>query len=198
MKNKQFCNTIKHTAMAKTRKKTILKHCAIWVIWYLMNILELAGSFTTVKTIVWLEVAYNFVSLMLVFYAIVWLLAGFYRIFSVQIYTTLRGLHRVRYLFNNRLLLALAVTALYVGVSVVLDNVFFGYDYPTAFSHIMQRLTRVLLYALLADRFAYFANYKRRVSDYVKKNERRFFMLNSDNNKIKERFKVLDEEKLFN
>jgi hypothetical protein len=184
--------------MAKTRKKTILKHCSVWTIWYLINILQLAGSFTTVKLIVWLEVAYNYTSLVLIFYTIAWLMTGFYRIFSFQIYKSLKGAEKVRYLFNNRLLLAMSVIAVYVCLSVTLDNIFFGYEYPTVVSHIIQRLTRVLMYAVIADRFAYFANYKRRVSDYVKKNERRFFMLNSDNNKIKERFKVLDEEKLFN
>jgi hypothetical protein len=184
--------------MTKNRKKTILQHCALWGIWYLINTLQLVGIMSTFKTKDWMQLAYNYISLILVFYAIVWLLAGFYRIFSVQMYSTLRGVNKVRYLFNTRLLLALAVTALYVGVSVVLDNIFFGYEYPTALSHIIQRLTRVLLYVVIADRFANFANYKRRVRNYVIKNETRFKNLEADTYKIKELYEQLADEKLRN
>ncbi len=184
--------------MAKTRKKTILTHCALWGIWYLINTLQLVGIMSSFRTRDWIQLAYNYVSLVLVFYAITWLMAGFYHIFSVKMFNMLTGLQRVKYLFNNRLLLALSVLALYVWVSVQLDNVFFGYEYPTVLSHTVQRLTRVLLYAVIADRYAKSGNYKQRVRNYIKKNETRFKNLEADTDKIKELYKELTDEKLRN
>jgi hypothetical protein len=131
--------------------------------------------------------------------AIARLMAGFHHVFSLKMYNALAGMQRVKYLFNNRLLLALTVMGLYVWVSVVLDNSFFGYKYPTVLSHIIQRLTRVLPYVVIAAVYTYFSYYQQRVMGYMKKNQQRFSMLNYDLDKIKERIKVLEEEeKLLN
>jgi hypothetical protein len=184
--------------MVKPRTKNILKHCALWAVWYLINTLQIADAITTFKTTEWLQLGYNYISLVIVFYCIAGLMARFYKVFSRQIYATFKGAKQARYLFNNHLLLVLMVVALYVCLSVTLDNIFFGYQYPTALSHIIQRLTRVLLYALLADRYAYLYYYKSRVSNYIINNDARFKNLQADNYKIKELYEQLANEKSMN
>jgi hypothetical protein len=171
--------------MAKPRKKTIVKHCMLWSIWYLINTLQIADGISTFKTTEWLQLAYNYSSLVIVFYCITSCMTRFCKIFSLNVYSSLKGVRQVRYLFNNALLIALTVIAVYVSLSVTLDNGFFGYKYPTALSHIIQRLTRVLPYAVLAAGYAYFGHYKSSVKKYIRKNDRRFKMVKADNLKVK-------------
>jgi hypothetical protein len=56
--------------MAKLRTRIIIKHISLWAIWYLLNSLQLLPVLSTLSKTAWLQLAYNYISLIVIFYAV--------------------------------------------------------------------------------------------------------------------------------
>jgi hypothetical protein len=184
--------------MKKKRIKTILIHLAIWVLWLLFNLYELEVPITALDTSGWLQLIYNYTSLVIVFYTISWIMINFYRFFSYFKYASLKGQERVKYAVNSKVFLLPLVIVLYVSVSIFLDNNLFGYKYPTIMSHILQRLTRILLYVISAVVYSYLYYSLNKLKKMIIARNRRVRQLQADNRELRKLIKQLSDESLLN
>lgn len=142
-------------------RKRLYKHLAAWAAWYLLNSLSLFQI--TLTSSQWAQLAYNYISLVLVFYAV----AGFsYRYFSGISSVAMdkrSGISKACYLlFRWQVLGVVAVMVIYITCSIYLDNRFFGYQYESLQAHIDQRFIRQLSYVFAAGSWSYYRWVQRR------------------------------------
>jgi hypothetical protein len=184
--------------MKKTRIKIVLLHTAIWLLWYLFNLYDLEVPLTKFSTAEWLQLAYNYSSITIIFYTVARIMTGVYRDFSYSRYVSPEGLVRTKFTINSKVFFLPAVVAVYVCVSIFFDNVFFGYKYPTIMSHILQRFTRILLYVTSAILYSFLTFYIQKLKRMVITSNRRIKQLQENNRELRELIEQLDDESLLN
>lgn len=180
--------------MAIPSKET-LKHFIAWLVWYLFNSLELIVISAVLTTVHWLQLGYNYVSLVIVFYYIARVTKGFFDYCFSPTFNLLTDLKQTILAFKYNLILVLVTVILYVGLSVYLDNHFFGYKYPTIFTNILQRFSRVLPYATAALAYSWFRSYRKRQKQIHLANEERIKNLQSEVYRITKLYVQLEKEK---
>lgn len=176
--------------------KEILKHFIVWLVWYLLNSLELIVISAVLTTVHWLQLGYNYVSLVIVFYYIARITKGFFDYCFSPVFNLLTDLKQAISAFKYNLILVLVTVILYVGLSVYLDNHFFGYKYPTIFTNILQRFSRVLPYATAALIYSCFRSYRKRQKQIHLANEERIKSLQTEVYRITRLYQQLENEKL--
>ncbi len=184
--------------MTKPWIKKVAKHFTLWFIWYTLNSIQLFGSISSLDSTSWLQLGYNYISLVIVFYGVTVSMNSYYKTFSLQVLYSFRGIKQVRYLTKWQLISCFFIAIAYVGTSIYLDKNFFGYKYENLVTHISQRFTRVLPYILVAALYSYLNDYKRRAAKYKIYNDKRFNIIRADNRKVKALIKQYCDEKLLN
>lgn len=142
------------------RKRT-LKHLLCWAVWYGLNSLPILHMTMTPDK--WWQLAYNYSSLLIVFYALVGLSYHYFQGVSLVAMENKTGLEKARYLFFRwQILAAAAVVISYIATSVWLDTAYFGYQYENLQAHIDQRFIRQLAYSLVGAGYGFYLWEKRR------------------------------------
>jgi hypothetical protein len=142
--------------------KIILCHAAIWTLWYALNSLSLITTYQMLTGKDWLLIAYNYLSIITFFYCILFVMESFFYGFSWFRYQRLKTLQKIRYIVKIQHFIVLGVIAMYIAVSVWMDNSFSGYKANTIFLTIDRRFTRLSAYVLLAIGYAHYRTYKKR------------------------------------
>jgi hypothetical protein len=155
--------------------KTIYKHFALWLIWFTFNTLQVVKIIAHQKLIFWMQLAYNYLSLVIVFYAITGTLTTFFKYYALGIRSN-KYRHKIFYIFNTQLLLIVVIIVAYILVSIFMDTNFFENIYPDYFFHFFQRFNRVLAYIFAAIGYAYFLFYKNKQITKNIMNEERITM----------------------
>jgi hypothetical protein len=184
--------------MAKPQKRIIAKHIFLWFIWYSINTIQLIDYYDKVKTIEWIQIAYNLLSLLIIFYSIARLMSGYFEVFSLQVYYRLNGIMRIKYLLKWQLIICLAITFSYVGLSYFLDKYYFGNFYPNMLANLAQRLSRVIPYVLVANWYCYLKYYKKEVKKDKDFSERRLKVAQTGTIRVRKIYEQLIEEKSSN
>jgi hypothetical protein len=179
--------------------KSVVKHAAVWIIWYCANSLTLLSvDFSSLSIAGWLHLAFNYISLIVVFYAVANIMQQMFNRISFVKYQNLKGLAAIRYLLKMELIGVFLIVVLYVGIAIFLDRTYFGYEYPSIGSHIDKRFTRVISYVVTAAGYAYFLFYKRRQEILSRAKSVRIKNLELHNQRIKNSFEELLETQSFN
>lgn len=176
--------------------KEILKHFIVWLLWYLLNGLELIVVSTVLTTVHWLQLGYNYVSLVIVFYYIARVTKGFFDYCFSPVFNLSTDLKQTIFAFKYNFILVLAAVIVYVSLSVFLDSSFFGYKYQFIFSNILQRFSRVLPYATAALIYSCFRSYRKRQKQIHLANEERIKSLQTEVYRITRLYQQLENEKL--
>jgi hypothetical protein len=169
---------------------TALKHTAAWLVWFGLNSIIIFGSTEPLNGIYWFKIAVNFSSLVLVYYAVFFVMRGMYRRFDYEKYDSLGLLGRAAYMLKAELLAVLALAALYIIFSVWFDREM-GYGYPNLLSHFDKRFTRLLPYVIVAGINSKYAVYQRGQKELARANELRYQQLQRDMHQIKELYRTL-------
>jgi hypothetical protein len=146
---------------AQPTVKRALKHIGVWVLWYALNILQNVKYMRLFRTIEWIQVAYNCISLAIVFYAIAATLTTLLEYRRLGIYRD-KFRFKILYIFNTHLLFCGAIAVTYIGVSMFLDLRFFENIYPDLFIHFFKRFDRILPYIFAALIYGYHVAYKKK------------------------------------
>jgi hypothetical protein len=179
--------------------KSVAKHAAAWIIWYNLNSLTLLTvDFSKLSIAGWLHLAFNYISLVLVFYSVVHIMQNMFKRISFVKYQNLKGLAAIKYLLKMELIGVFLIVVFYVGIAFFLDRTYFGYEYPSIGSHIDKRFTRVISYVVTAVGYAYFLYYKKRQEILSRAKSVRIKNLEIHNQKIKNSFEELLATQSFN
>lgn len=182
--------------MTIPKPKKISKHITGWIFWYMINSLELILVSAVLTTVQWLQLGYNYLSLVLVFYYVGWVTKGFFNYCFSPAFNVLTDLRQTILAFKVNFILVLIAVTIYVSLSVYLDGGFFGYKYPTILSNILQRFSRVLPYAIAALLYSCFRSYRKRQNQVNLANEERIKSLQTEVYRITGLYKQLADEKL--
>jgi hypothetical protein len=179
--------------------KSVAKHAAAWIIWFAFNsITVFTDGLSKFGLIDWLQLTFNYVSLVLVFYAVGYIIKNMLNRISFVKYQNLNGLAALKYLMKIELLFVLLVMLFYISIAIFLDSTYFGYEYPSIVWHIDKRLARVLAYVVAGAGYAYFLYYKRRQEILSRAKNIRIKNLEIHNQKIKNSFEELLATQSFN
>lgn len=181
--------------MAKLKTKTFLIHLTVWSFWYLLNSLELVGFFSKLTVIHWIQLAYNYLSLVIVFYCVAKTLQGFFDCCFYPGFSVLNDIGPTISKFKYNIVVVIFIGISYIGLSVFLDGNLFGYEYPTLLSNITKRYDRVLPYIVAAILYACLRSYRKRQrqKDFVV--EKRIKSLQTEIYKIDDLYQQLASEK---
>lgn len=182
--------------MTIPKPKKVSKHIAAWLIWYMINSLELILVSAVLTTVHWLQLGYNYITLVIVFYYIAWVSRGFFDYCFSPAFNILTDLRKTILAFKVNFILVLVAVTMYVSLSVYLDGSFFGYKYPTILSNVLQRFSRVLPYVIAALLYSCFRSYRKRQHQVNLANEERIKHLQSEVYRITGLYKQLADEKL--
>jgi hypothetical protein len=146
---------------AQSATKTVFKHIGVWVFWCALNMLQNVRIMRLFRTIEWIQVAYNCLSLTIVFYTIAATLTTLLEYHRLGIYRN-RYRYKILYLFNVHILFCGAIAVTYIGLSMFMDIRFFENIYPDLIIHFFKRFDRVLPYVFAALIYGYHIAYKKR------------------------------------
>jgi hypothetical protein len=178
--------------------KSIFNHTMLWLLWYSINSISIFAKISSFGSSAWLQLAFNYLSLIAVFYAVINIMMRFFNRFSFIRYQSIKGHRAIFYLLKIEIFCVVLVVALYIAIAIFLDGKYFGYNYPDLFTHIDRRLMRVIGYVLFAAGYAYYCCYKRKQQQLAKANNKRLKKLQTDTHILKELYKQLTDEKSLN
>jgi hypothetical protein len=182
--------------MSIPNSKRTHQHIFGWLLWYMINSLELIVVGTALTAGQWLQLGYNYVSLVIVFYYIASITKDFFDYCFSPEFNLLTDLKQAVIAFRYNFILVLVAVTVYVSLSVYLDGGFFGYKYPTILSNILQRFSRVLPYAIIGVLYSCFRSYRKRQRQINLSNEERIKNLQTEVYRITHLYKQLANEKL--
>ncbi len=167
--------------------KTLSLHFLLWSLWFGLNSLSLVRDSRQLTTDQWLQLAWNYLSLVMVFYAITSISRSFFNNLSFHRIQSYRWPGKAWYILTRREVFYIAgITTLYVGISIFLDNVAFGYNYPDLFSHIDRRLSRVMPYIPLAVLYTLYQFQMAKMKGRLQKNNTRIYHLKDHISKLEQ------------
>ncbi len=175
----------------------VVKHIFIWLVCIYIGTIDYIEYTEKIPSLTWWQMAYNWGSLILVFYAII-----FFMIRNskgnpfANVYLSKQGLYykkRKEYYFP-----AIIAVTLYLIVSLMLDNYLFKYEYPTFRAHLLQRFSTVFPVFLIALNNANRVIERKGFGEVLHAKDRRIDILNDDTNDINRRFDEIVNEKSSN
>lgn len=137
----------------------LFKHIGVWILWHSLNLIQNIKVMRFFRTIEWIQLAYNCLSLIIVFYSISYLLTTLLEHRRLGVY---RYRYKIMYLFNVHLLFCGVIVLTYIGTSMFLDMRFFENIYPDTFIHFFRRFDRVLPYLPMALIYGYHLAYRKK------------------------------------
>lgn len=137
----------------------MLTHVIGWILWYTANSMSAFAKMPRFTPLEWWQLCYNYLSLVIIFYASCWVMQRFFGRFSIVRYRSFSGIKKIRYLLKSETLLVLLVLVAYLGISLLLDNLFFGYAHQEYLLQLERRFTRVSTYVVTATGYAYYKWY---------------------------------------
>jgi hypothetical protein len=146
---------------ARTAVKRVFTHITVWILWYALQLIQNIKIMRFFRTIDWIQVAYNLLSLTIVFYAIASTLTILLEYRRLGVYRK-RHRYKIMYLFNVHLLFCGMIVLTYIGTSMFLDMRFFENIYPDNFIHFFKRFDRVLPYLPTALIYGYHIAYRKK------------------------------------
>ncbi len=101
--------------------KQLQKHITAWLVWFTLRSLHLFVDAPTMTAGDWQKFIFDYLSVIPVFYGVLYLTTVYYKTFSAAKYAVLSGLARFIYLLKRPLLLAVGIVLLYAALAVLLD-----------------------------------------------------------------------------
>jgi hypothetical protein len=181
--------------MKNLQAKIILKHIGIWLFAIYIKSVDYVELTKNIPTIVWWQMVYNWGSLILIFYSIIFfmMLNSKGSPFSKMVLSS-DGLRYKNEQKEN--IPAIASVLLYMTASMLLDKYIFMYEYPTFRSHFLQRFATVFPVALIAISNAKKAIERHGSANVVRAKDNHIKMLREDTANLYSRFQELTKEYL--
>ncbi len=146
-----------HDMKPSSRIKSIARHTIVWLIWFgIQSYTLFAAGFSTFGTMDWLFQAFNYFSLIIVFYTLAYFIAHFVYDGIDGEYLVRKDLSAFSNIFSVELVSIFLVIVLYIIVGVSLDTKFLGYKYPGVDAYVYARLEIVLPYVVYAYFYAFY------------------------------------------
>jgi hypothetical protein len=146
---------------ARSAVKRVFKHIGVWILWYALQMIQNVKFIRFFRTIEWIQMAYNCISLVIVFYAISATFTTLLEYRRLGIYRD-RYRYKILYVFNTHILFCGAIAVSYIAMSMFLDIRFFENIYPDLFMHFFKRFDRVLPYVFAALIYGHHVAYKKK------------------------------------
>lgn len=140
--------------MALNPKSSTFRHTIAWVLWLGWETRNYFTAFPTYSATELLLIFYNYISLVVVFYSIVFVLKGYFMNISWPRFWEMRPGEKMRYLAKYHILILPLVCCLYLLASVLMDRAFSLYPYDTISDHLDTRWYRVKFYVAGAIMYA--------------------------------------------
>ncbi len=141
--------------------KKVLKHAGFCALWSIFQSLQVINFIPKLTTSGWMQIGFNCLSLIIVFYAVSFTLSAFLQYRSMGIYGD-KYRYKILYIFNTHLLFCGVIVAVYVGLSMYLDIKLFENIYPDFVIHFYRRFDRAQLAVWPAIGYAFFIAYEKK------------------------------------
>jgi hypothetical protein len=171
-----------------TRKVLIIIIAAIWIVHFTMVSLPFHRVIPQYETNEWCEFLYNIISVMAVFYATAHFMKQWLNRFSLATFIRLQLHKKIYYLIDWHIFKIFVVAAIYVAISLLLDNEIFGqYDYKDFSFQFERRLSRVHSYVLAGPLYALVLFLFRKLLNRIR-------LIEAENKALKVENKTLSED----
>jgi hypothetical protein len=179
--------------MKNLQAKIIVKHIGLWLFAIYIKSIDYIELTEKIPPIVWWQMVYNWGSLILVFYSIIFFMVRNSKgsPFS-KMFLSNEGLQYKNEQKEN--LPAIASAAFYMTVSLLLDTYLFKHEYPTFRSHFLERFSVAFPVALIAMSNARKAIERRGSANVVRAKDNHIKILNEDADGLFRRFQELEKE----
>jgi hypothetical protein len=175
--------------------KALLIHASIWVAYFVLLSTPFYRLMPMYGIIEWTETVYNCAAITACFYATAYCVNGYMRAFSLLRYRRLGGFGKMAYLiFNRHLAKVLMVVGVYVGVSLLLDNQFFGHVDTPLDLQFERRFSRIMAYIGFATVYAFFRWYIDKLEAIIRALRRQNKELVTDIHRVNYMFNILLKE----
>jgi hypothetical protein len=183
--------------MKPSFRNTVIKHISAWVLWFGLNSITIFGSNVPLNGAFWLQTSANFATLVLMYYAVFFVMRNLYNRFDFGKYQIL-GLHnRFFYLVKAEVLAVIALIVAYTAFSIWYDRIL-GYQYPNVLAHIDKRFTRLLPYVMFSGLNSFYVWYQQRQKQLARLNKMRYKKLEKDTQQIRDLYKKLTDLRTLN
>jgi hypothetical protein len=149
--------------MTKPMTRKVLQHSSAWTLWFAYNFMGFYGQMARFTPLQWCEITYNCLSLVLATYTIARFASRYFERLSYIDFLQLSLKDRSRHLTNIYLLGVLCVIVGYLGLSLWLDNDFFGMAYNEIALQIQKRSGRLFGYVLAGIFYGYHISEKKKL-----------------------------------
>jgi hypothetical protein len=150
-----------------SRLKSVARHTILWIIWFGLKIFALIIDNTSKYSATdWMYQAYNYISVLIVFYFLAYLFVHLFYEDTVDEYVILKDFSDFKNILNVESVSIVLIIVLYVILGATLDSMYFGYKYPGVDAYVYERFDSVLLYIVSA---AGYATYKITKKMWLKK-----------------------------
>jgi hypothetical protein len=183
--------------MKPSFRNTLIKHITVWVLWFGLNSITIFGSNVPLSGDFWLQTSANFVTLIIIYYAVFFIMRNFYERFDYSKYSTLSLQGRIFYWVKIEVIAVLALIVAYTAFSIWYDRIL-GYNYPNVLAHIDKRFTRVLPYVMFSALNSFYAWYRQRQKQLAVINKMRYKKLEDDTKQIRELYQKLYDLRTLN
>jgi hypothetical protein len=183
--------------MKPSFRSTLIKHITVWVLWFGLNSITIFGSNVLLNGDFWLQTSANFATLIIMYYAVFFIMRHLYDRFDYSKYNALSSQGRILYWFKAEVIAVIALVVAYTAFSIWYDRIL-GYNYPNLLAHIDKRFTRALPYVMFSGLNSFYAWYQERQKQLAVVNKIRYKKLEEDTKQIKELYQKLYDLRTLN